>query len=85
MDATSKPICHIVRPSHAYDGKQGLSYFEGIAAETVGAKGICMHLMTIPPGVRAKAACQPQRHPLHRDHRPHRSERAGKRRSASGA
>ena len=55
MDAKSKPTCHIVRPSHAYDGKQGLSYFEGIAAETVGAKGICMHLLTIPPGVRAKA------------------------------
>ena len=38
-----------------YDGKQGLSYFEGIAAETVGSKGICMHLLTIPPGGRAKA------------------------------
>ena len=55
MDAKSKPTCHIVRPSHAYDGKQGLSYFEGIAAETVGAKGICMHLLTMPPGARAKA------------------------------
>ena len=55
VDATSKPTCHIVRPNHAYDGKQGLSYFEGIAAETVGAKGICMHLLTIPPGARAKA------------------------------
>lgn len=55
MDVTSKPTCHIVRPNHAYDGKQGLSYFAGIAAETVGAKGICMHLLTIPPGVRAKA------------------------------
>ncbi|ARO25352.1 cupin [Rhizobium sp. S9] len=55
MDATSKPTCHIVRPRHAYGGKQGLNYFEGIAAETVGASGICMHLLTIPPGVRAKA------------------------------
>ena len=55
MDAKSKPTCHIVRPNHTYDGKQGLSYFQGIAAETVGAKGICMHLLTIPPGVRAKA------------------------------
>ncbi len=48
MDATSKPTCHIVRPSRAYDGKQGLSYFEGIAAETVGAKGICMNLLDDP-------------------------------------
>jgi uncharacterized RmlC-like cupin family protein len=32
-----------------------LTYFCGIAAETVGSKGICMHLLTIPPGGRAKA------------------------------
>ncbi len=55
MDETTKPTCHIVRPESTYDGKQGLSYFAGIAAETVGSKGICMHLLTIPPGGRAKA------------------------------
>ena len=42
-------------PEGTYAGKQGLSYFEGIAAETVGSTGICMHLLTIPPGGRAKA------------------------------
>ncbi|MYZ47397.1 cupin domain-containing protein [Propylenella binzhouense] len=47
--------CHIVRPGSTYDGKQGFSYFEGIAAETVGSAGICMHLLTIPPGGRARA------------------------------
>ncbi|CAD7054589.1 MULTISPECIES: cupin domain-containing protein [Pseudorhizobium] len=55
MDASSKPTCRIVKPGSTYDGKQGLSYFEGIAAETVGSTGICMHLLTIPPGGRAKA------------------------------
>jgi uncharacterized RmlC-like cupin family protein len=50
-----KPTCRLVRPGNAYAGKQGLNYFEGIAAETVGAKGICMHVVTIPPGARAKA------------------------------
>ncbi|MDQ0321391.1 putative RmlC-like cupin family protein [Pararhizobium capsulatum DSM 1112] len=50
-----KPTCHLVRPGSIYDGKQGFSYFEGISAEAVGAKGICMHLLTIPPGGRAKA------------------------------
>ncbi|MFB2550085.1 cupin domain-containing protein [Ensifer soli] len=55
MDAVSKPTCHLVRPGETYDGKQGLSYFAGIAAETVGSKGICMHLLTIPPGGKAKA------------------------------
>lgn len=55
MAQSSRPACRLVRPSNTYDGKQGLSYFEGIAAETVGARGICMHLLTIPPGGRAKA------------------------------
>jgi uncharacterized RmlC-like cupin family protein len=44
-----------VKPDAAYDGKQGLSYFQGISAETVGSRGICMHLLTIPPGAKAKA------------------------------
>ena len=55
MDPSSKPSCRVIRPQHSYDGKQGLSYFEGIAAETVGSKGICMHLLTVPPGKRARA------------------------------
>ena len=55
MNGSSKSTCHIVRPSNTFDGKQGLSYFQGIAAETVGASGICMHVLTIPPGGRAKA------------------------------
>ena len=55
MSAISEPACRVVKPSTDYAGKQGLTYFEGIAAETVGAKSICMHLLTIPPGGRAKA------------------------------
>lgn len=55
MPVQSKSTCRLVRPGHAYDGKQGLSYFEGISAESVGSKGICMHLLTLPPGARAKA------------------------------
>ncbi len=49
------PTCQIVRPGGTYSGKQGFDYFEGIAQETSGAQGICMHLLTIPPGGRAKA------------------------------
>jgi uncharacterized RmlC-like cupin family protein len=55
MQESNQATCHLVRPSGTYEGKQGLSYFEGIASETVGSKGICMHLLTIPPGGRAKA------------------------------
>jgi uncharacterized RmlC-like cupin family protein len=47
--------CRKIRPDHTYDGKQGFSYFAGIARETTGAQGICMHLLAIPPGGRAKA------------------------------
>ncbi|MEM9305842.1 MAG: cupin domain-containing protein [Pseudomonadota bacterium] len=47
--------CVKMRPGNTYDGKQGFAYFEGIAKETVGAQGVCMHLLTVPPGGRAKA------------------------------
>lgn len=54
MDKTA--TCHVVRPgAHEYHGKQGLDYLEGISAESVGARGICMMLLTMPPGARAKA------------------------------
>ena len=49
------PDCVKLRPTGVYTGKQGFSYNEGISAESVGAKAICMHLLTIPPGGRAKA------------------------------
>ena len=55
MVSDDLPVCRVVRPGGTYDGKQGFSYFEGIARETVGSSGICMHLLTIPPGGRAKA------------------------------
>ena len=51
----TEPTCRVFRPDDTYDGKQGLTYFCGVAAETVGSTGICMHLVTIPPGARAKA------------------------------
>jgi uncharacterized RmlC-like cupin family protein len=55
MLTSDEKTCRVVRADSTYDGKQGLTYFCGIAAETVGSKGICMHLLTVPPGGRAKA------------------------------
>jgi len=49
------PACAVVRPGETYDGKQVLAYVADISTETVGAIGICMHLLTIPPGGRANA------------------------------
>lgn len=56
-----RPVCRVVRAGDTYDGKQGLTYFSGIAAQTVGSEKICMHLLTMPPGIRANAH-------LHEDH-----------------
>lgn len=55
MTSHDTPACRKLRPGATYAGKQGFAYFEGIAQETVGAQALCMHLLTIPPGGRAKA------------------------------
>jgi uncharacterized RmlC-like cupin family protein len=51
----TKPTCHTVRAGQPFVGKQALSYAPAISAETVGATGIHMQLVTMPPGTRAKA------------------------------
>ena len=55
MSTTSQPVCKIVRQDSTFKGKQALTYVNGITAESVGATGICMHLLTMPPGARANA------------------------------
>jgi uncharacterized RmlC-like cupin family protein len=47
------PTCRVVRGEGSYAGKQGLTYGAGISAESVGARGICMHVLRLPPGARA--------------------------------
>jgi len=54
MDSRAKPTCIVIRPGHTYEGKQGLTYGEGIFAGNTGARAICLHLLTIPPGGRAR-------------------------------
>src|ERR1044072_4748803 len=46
--------CKVVRGRAAYRGKQNLDVFEGISAESAGSKALCLHVITIPPGGRAK-------------------------------
>jgi uncharacterized RmlC-like cupin family protein len=60
MDATrepkDKPIpCALIRACDNVTGKQGLTFKPGISAQNVGATGIHLELLTIPPGARAKA------------------------------
>jgi uncharacterized RmlC-like cupin family protein len=52
---SSMPTCTVIRSDETHRGKQGLPYVAGISAESAGARGISMHLLTIPPGGRAKA------------------------------
>lgn len=47
--------CQKLRPARSFAGKQGFSYFEGISREASAAQAICMHLLTVPPGGRARA------------------------------
>jgi uncharacterized RmlC-like cupin family protein len=55
MDTKHQPTCSVVPRGKTYTGKQAFSYFAGISAENTGSRGICMHLLIIPPGERAKA------------------------------
>jgi uncharacterized RmlC-like cupin family protein len=46
--------CKVIAGRAAYRGKQNLDVFEGISAQSAGAKALCLHVITIPPGGRAK-------------------------------
>ena len=52
MSAPTTSTCAVIPATGGgtYQGKQGLSYFAGVSAETVGARGLCMHLVTFEPG-----------------------------------
>ncbi len=54
-DESEPQSCRLVRAGEQFVGKQGLVYAPGVSAETVGARGIHMQLVRIPPGSRAKA------------------------------
>jgi uncharacterized RmlC-like cupin family protein len=59
MDATGAGNrgsgCVVVGAGATYTGKQALPYTPGISAESTGARGIHLQLVTMPPGARAKA------------------------------
>ena len=43
-----------LRPDREIMTKQRLPYFVGISGQTVGASGLSMHIVVIPPGARAQ-------------------------------
>jgi uncharacterized RmlC-like cupin family protein len=46
--------CKVISGRAAYRGKQNLDVFEGVSAQSAGSKALCLHIITIPPGGRAK-------------------------------
>src|ERR1700760_4869560 len=41
-----------IRAGGVYDGKQGMTWPTGVSSQSAGARGLCLHLVTIPPGTR---------------------------------
>jgi uncharacterized RmlC-like cupin family protein len=54
-DEDGERTCRVLKAGGSYEGKQGFRYTAGVSAETVGAEGICLMLLTIQPGDRARA------------------------------
>jgi uncharacterized RmlC-like cupin family protein len=42
----------VVHTGEQYVGKQGHTFFAGISKESAGARALCLHLVTIPPGAK---------------------------------
>jgi len=46
--------CKVIRSGEAYQGKQGFTYLTGLTGATAGARAICMTVLTLPHGARAR-------------------------------
>ena len=55
MPMTATERVRVIEPGQTYAGRQGFTYGAGASAETVGAERICMNLLPMPSGGRAKA------------------------------
>jgi len=55
MTTSATERVRIIGPGQSYVGKQGFVYSAGASAETVGAAHICMNILPMPHGKRAKA------------------------------
>lgn len=55
MPDANKPTCQVVAAGSEFIGKVGHVYAPGISAQSVGARGIHLQIVKMPPGGRAKA------------------------------
>lgn len=44
----------LIKPGRTYVGQQGFTYSAGVSRETVGETSVCMNVLPMPPGARAK-------------------------------
>ncbi|MFN8573054.1 MAG: cupin domain-containing protein [Gemmatimonadaceae bacterium] len=50
----SDPTCKVVPCGSAYTGQQGFTYLTGLTASTTGSTALCMTVLTLPDGAKAK-------------------------------
>lgn len=55
MTTSATERVRVIQPGQTYVGKQGFTYGAGASAETVGAEHICLNVLPMPAGARAKA------------------------------
>ena len=49
-----EPTCRVIPSGASYEGRQGFTYLTGLTGATAGSRAICMTVLTLPPGTRAK-------------------------------
>ena len=54
MTTSAADRVRVIGPGQTYVGKQGFTYGAGASAETVGAQHVCMNVLPVPAGGRAK-------------------------------
>jgi uncharacterized RmlC-like cupin family protein len=54
MSKSAAEAVQVIQPGKTYIGKQGFSYGAGASTETVGARQVCMNVLPMPPGAKAK-------------------------------
>jgi uncharacterized RmlC-like cupin family protein len=56
-DVAPEPTCTLIPAGTGglQPGRQQQSYFEGISSRSAGSRGICMHLVLIPPAAQTAA------------------------------
>lgn len=54
MGTSASERVQVVKPGQTYEGRQGFVYGSGASAETVGSERICMNVLPMPSGARAK-------------------------------